>query len=765
MRTTEHRAKMPPAKTGLFAMLRGWLRARGSRAPSGPRRGPSLAFATTCTMLIAAAALLAGSSVSAAAEPESCPNEARRSEQGVAALALPECRAYEMVSPVGAEPFLTDITFSEGHNNLLHGVASSPDGEKLAFFSISGSSESGPYFLSKRGQAGWSTESVIPSQSKVSGDECSFATYAPAFTPDLSKGVLADGLWQPPTHNCGADEPILDPDEQQGVQNIFVRDNEQHTFELINVAPVGVKAVNAWFQAASADFSHVFFTADEEASLTPDAPSGSHIGPPGPEEENLYVMTGGDLRFVTYLPDGTPTPGFLANGSQPNDEMHFENTGSELYTHPVSSDGDRVEFQAGGHYEQRRYVEGSLYQRQHPDRAQSPIVAGSCTDLALACTVQIDISEGSGPSGGGNFEWANADGSIVFFTDENQLTSNSTASGNQPDLYKWSSDEPEGERLTDLTASAAEPANVLGVSGAGEDGADIYFVAENTLTGAQHNSEGAVAQAGSPNLYLSHGETLTYIATLDPVADARDWTDAFSLTTRVPENGEYIAFNSVKSLTGYDNTDIATGEPDEEIFLYDAKSDALSCVSCAPDGSPPSAQARLTEPPFDVTISELNLPASMTRNVSEDGRVFFDTPNALLGQDTNEKSDVYEFHGGTLRLISPGTGAANAYFYDASPSGSNVFFITSQGLVARDTDSGFSFYDARALGGFPEPPAAPECNAEGCRGPGTPQPLELSAGTSVFSGPGNRRPKHHKHHHKKKRHKHHRGNTKGRGGR
>ena len=42
------------------------------------------------------------------------------------------------------------------------------------------------------------------------------------------------------------------------------------------------------------------------------------------------------------------------------------------------------------------------------------------------------------------------------------------------------------------------------------------------------------------------------------------------MTSRVSPNGEYQAFMSERSLTGYDNTDANSGVPDEEVYLYDA---------------------------------------------------------------------------------------------------------------------------------------------------------------------------------------------------
>ena len=81
----------------------------------------------------------------------------------------------------------------------------------------------------------------------------------------------------------------------------------------------------------------------------------------------------------------------------------------------------------------------------------------------------------------------------------------------------------------------------------------------------------------------------SFIATLnstpDPTHegtfDSSDW-EAVWLTPRVTPNGQYLAFESIEELTGYDNVDVSTGERDDEIYLYDASHNALRCVSCIP---------------------------------------------------------------------------------------------------------------------------------------------------------------------------------------
>jgi hypothetical protein len=169
--------------------------------------------------------------------------------------------------------------------------------------------------------------------------------------------------------------------------------------------------------------------------------------------------------------------------------------------------------------------------------------------------------------------------------------------------------------------------------------------------------------------------------------------------------------------------------------------------------------------------------------MSDDGKtVFFTTQDALVPQDTNGPctldvslemypcTDVYEWHEGALSLISPGTSSASndVELLGTSASGKDVFFVTRQPLVGWDKDKNTDVYDARAGGGFPEPPAQPVCEGEGCREGGTTAPGGQGAGTASFSGPGNPAPKHgkaKKHHRKHRHHNHqakHRATRKGR---
>jgi hypothetical protein len=95
-----------------------------------------------------------------------------------------------------------------------------------------------------------------------------------------------------------------------------------------------------------------------------------------------------------------------------------------------------------------------------------------------------------------------------------------------------------------------------------------------------------------------------------------------------------------------------------------------------------------------VTVGEVNgngaYPTWYLR-VSPDGtRVFFETAERLTSDDTDSSWDIYERSGGQTTRVSRGAvngnGVADAEFRGISADGTHVFFETTEGLIAADTD-------------------------------------------------------------------------------
>ncbi len=305
--------------------------------------------------------------------------------------------------------------------------------------------------------------------------------------------------------------------------------------------------------------------------------------------------------------------------------------------------------------------------------------------------------------GEGRFVGATPSGSKIFFTNG--------------DLYVY---EVESGHTVNLTLGDS----VQGLLGVSEDGSYVYFVDE------------------SDRLLLWHDGVTTPIATLAG-ADSSDWMRReknLGFTARVTPDGTHLAFNSVRSLTGFDNRDVVSGQPDDEIYLYDATTSQLVCASCDPSGARPTGGASIAGSEVSVYLPAHGWEGDeyLPRNLSEDGsRLFFETADALVPGDTNDQQDVYEFEGGRPHLISSGTSDEPSSFLDASPSGDDVFFETQAQLVPQDVDQSFDIYDARVGSRFPAPTSSATCAGAGCQG-ALPAPSAFAAPmSSTFSGAGN----------------------------
>lgn len=531
------------------------------------------------------------------------------------------------------------------------------------------------------------------------------------------------------------------------------------------------RAARVGFVAASPDFSHIVLGSEVALSppLVKEAPEGTY----------LYMWDAGHIQLASILPNHEPVQAALGRNGEAQSRPSFGNV-----RHAVSNDGSRIVFES-------REAESGLYLR----------------DLDKDETVQVDspaqgavVEPGSAHS---LYTTASSDDSRVFFTSRARLTADSTASveGQAEDLYEYEVTsgpaEPLAGKLTDLTvdANADESAAVQGVIGASEDGTYVYFVANGLLGDALESG----ATPGR-NLYVEHFNSSTgawerprFIAQLS-VEDEPSWggrnrggEDLQYLTARVSPNGNYLAFMSDRSLTGYENRDANSGVADEEVFLYDAGRARLACASCNPTGARPVGlymadgyDERLVEYGENWNRRWLagNIPGwtkvnlgdalYQSRYLSNSGRLFFNSSDALVPADVNGKADVYEYEpvgvgscqpptygesasdvfveavDGCVALISAGTSSEESAFMDASETGGDVMFLTLSRLAPSDYDTSLDLYDAHECSESAPcaPPAAltsPPCTTgDACKSAPTPQPTIFGSPSSeTFSGAGN----------------------------
>lgn len=296
-------------------------------------------------------------------------------------------------------------------------------------------------------------------------------------------------------------------------------------------------------------------------------------------------------------------------------------------------------------------------------------------------TAQVDESIG----GGGTFQTASADGTIAFLTKAGHL-------------YRY-------DAIAKATADLTPGGGVLGVLGASASGDTVYY-------------------QDSAGLKRWRSDATTLVAPGADAAAPSDYPPATG-TARVSADGLHLAFLSKVELSGFDNVDAGTGQPDTLLYLYGPPpgggAPALLCPSCNPTGERPRGSS--TIPGALVNGTTL---AYRPRVLSSGGnRVFFDSEDALVLQDTNSAPDVYEWEArgvgdcgrspGCVNLISSGRESrGGATFLDASADGSDAFFLTNESLVAADPGS-IDVYDARVGGGIPEAPKPIICIGDNCQ--------------------------------------------------
>lgn len=663
---------------------------------------------------------------------------------------LPDCRAYEMVSPLDKDNGDVNIAAKNGPHEPAAVSRSAADGTGLSYVSYRAFAEpeGAPYvsqYIARRSsELGWSSESIVapgtsyyPNGGGLALGDSPFKT----FTEDLCHGwTFFDSL------------PALTPDALQGKTNYYRRDNcdpgkglfeplitEAET-QHMNTGPDALAADRFWpeLQGVSENGHSIFRIAEPLTANT----SGISI--------QLYERHPGGLRAVCVLPGqttaiaqdcsaGTANEGEI-RGSVPQGEAPF-GMRRQSVDNAISNNGSRIIWSAG---------------------------AGLFVRLDGEQTIQISSSSNV------RFQTAATDGSAVIFSVGGELSS-----FNVDEAISLAGEGKSGAEIMAGAKTQIAPGGLVeNILGASEDATRVYFASTQVFT-TEPNSEDATAQGGQPNIYYHEvgsgeyrfvgslrpggpsvgGDVISVLRLYSPVNNRPAYR-----TSQVSADGSALVFNSTAALTGADNRDRAGQaiRPLAEVFVYDAQSDTLACASCHRGGVRPVGRDLSINQSSNITnwmAAVVPHPQSQTYNrrpLSDDGRrLFFDSFNPLTLADTNGRRDVYEFRWanggceadgsvmleseggdpwGCLGLISSGKSPADSEFMDADRSGDNVFFATEGSLVPQDYGLRDA-YVARVGGGLPPPAKPVECEGEACQGAAT-APSFDSPSSASFAGPG-----------------------------
>lgn len=615
---------------------------------------------------------------------------------------LPDGRIYELVSPAnkhGAE--------AGGRDNGIHPfMLAGVQGDEAAFDTTGpvGKTPTGytEYSIARRSATGWQSHGALP---RGNGTQELFFT-----NPQQGIGFSADMT----ATAFGANDVFVPEQEVAGPTPklyVYGEDGEVRWIGKPTSAEPskfnGESRTSERLAGASPDYKTVYLSftgslvpADEERNPALGGISHAEGGGAG-----FYEWHEGTLEAAGVLPDGHLDPYGavpIVNGGGP-EELHNQ----------VSGDG-REAFFLSPDPQSRSGRPSELYVRETaPDGTHSTALVSR--DLQLAPAGEEPASDPAGPLIGGGGFYAAPDGSRVFFESTSQLTPDAPSSETVK-AYEFDTDTNTLTYLpgvADLAYTACSNCALptINLLRSSRDGSSLVFEREGQLD-------------------LWKGGEITKIGSLGghSVSLVRD-----------AANGSIYVFQTSAPFAGLGfNNDAGS---DEEIYRYEVGAGALNCVSCPPSGTLPSGNAELSH---DFSgdgnaFSEL----TPNRGVSEDGeRVFFDTPDALVPQDTDGLRDVYEWEGGVLNLISAGVSTEDSFFGDNSPSGNDVFFSTTEGLVPGDADEGYDVYDARVpRPGDQLPPAAVPCEGAVCQGPPSVPQLLGQPSSETFAGAGNVTPR------------------------
>jgi DNA-binding beta-propeller fold protein YncE len=695
-------------------------------------------------------------SANASTASSACPN---KTYSGFSS-ALPDCRAYEAVSIAAGlgevyAPFTTPAESWPVDTVLTErAMRAAAQGDAVAYVGEAGEEGGtgasakglGNEFIAVRNAAlrRWNVTAI--SAQPTDPLERGAATQAyQGFSPDLSVGILATAL-----RSFGAN-PLGPPGcfalysrtTDSTFHGLFTETGTPGACGLAGRPGEVTESRGLRFAGANGGtatilpYSHLLFQSP--------APLIAGAEPSGAENEglNLYESFDGTVRLVSVLPNDEPDANAVFGGATPHTELSkslpdFENA--------ISADGSRIFW--------TDLTSGHVYMR----------LDGMST---------VPISQGAATYWG-----ATPDGHRVIYTEGEKL-------------WAYDTEAAHGDERQEIAGAGA---GVQGVAGVSADGAYVYFVASGVLPGtagaesrrcrkpeeeyeeaseeeklrleAEQRAEdhGHLPAARGCNLYLSHDGTTTFITALGAADDqlahyvgvnvpSGPWQGELgSRTAQVADGGQELVFESAQQLTGYENSSLDDRGPGRglEAFVYSATSHRLICASCDPAGAAPEA-GEVNEGAAGTYLPISESPVYMHRWVSEDGsRVFFDTAQALVPQDSNGTQDVYEWErekspgcpiatsiwGGCISLLSGGEGSDPSYFVDASADGGDVFLLHRGQLHAqgRPADK-MELFDARVAGGFPESTTA--CTGTGCQGVPPSAPSFAAPPSATFAGAGN----------------------------
>jgi hypothetical protein len=654
-----------------------------------------------------------------------CKNESSRAESDwneaiVAPYSegLPECRAYEMVSPVEKQgQNILDGGKAGNTKRIEEGFPVSPSGESVGFVSEGAFADPNNWafeqfyvrnpYIARRSVKGWETSSA----------------YAP---PTLVEEPESNGLSSDFSEDLAGEQASCGEPRGGGYTCAFRRQGgswEKGSGPYRDLTGKALRGLGEDYKGGSEHLSRLFIQ-----------PNGTDLS----AEDSL---TGNGIYELSGV-GGSPAAPRLVNVAENKQELKGQGAvrprlgGIATDYHAISKSGERAFFTA----------ESPVSHKETIFAREDGTTTYELSAPEPGCTTECE------PTADAEYQGASANGEKVFFTTEQKLLKGQTDTSVK--LYEYDFSKPEGERLSELSHGSSQDAQVQGVVSTSPEGSHVYFVAQGVLTSTPDTSIGQTAEAGSENLYgvnTLSGE-VKFIGKLSAEDQGRLWVQQpntleekvvreVTIPAQTTPNGSYLAFSTYAHLVTSDTNEA------QAAYLYDFNTGQVTWLSHMA-GSTPGVQSANEHTPGEgdsaviapLPVHVLGAYADIddwNRAISGEGAsegqyVIFTTSEKLQSDDINGAPDVYLWHAGTVSLISDGhatngvdLGESDETRWPAmSASGKDIFFMTSSALTPEDSDELQDLYDARVEGGLEQAKEAATCSGEAC--------LEGAKSLSVF---------------------------------
>lgn len=532
------------------------------------------------------------------------------------------------------------------------------------------------------------------------------------------------------------------PGGNNGTQSVFLAERTATGWQSRSLAPpaseqVGEGGLAYEIRAVTPDFSRFIFDAQQpqvfsverpgtlvrldqtqhqqilksyeikprEADITAD---GAHVVVLDATRKQLEDIGTGTPEVVSVMPDGTESEcgldteqgsSFIEGGSAGGTGVIWR----PGYHMIATTDASRVYFGARPNHECTKPY--GLYVRNREAGTTTLIDPGASENVA--------------------FIRATPDGRQAYFATKSRLDPADT--NGDIDVYRWSEESGKATCLTCVVpdAAIAEFANSYTPILVSDDFSHIYFESPKQLVPGY-------GTAGQQSLYVLSNGSLRFVT-------QTYGHETLERQARLSPDGNVLVFESQgeRAVAADEVATDGKGHKLAELYRYDDRDGSVECLSCLREGT-------TTQGVGDgETLAGMEL--------SGDGStVAFVTPEALLASDVNRKPDVYEWHDGTIQLVTNGItefvsgSLAGPHVRGMDSTGSNIFFsVADPGLTGFEQDGLANLYDARIGGGFVPPSPPSHCTEDSCQGPLQAAPPELHPDTASFAGAGNV----HEHHH------------------